>query len=121
MVFARKTNDALASLVKQIENVIKENMDQKVASFVNILGEDEQATRKAARRFAEEHDVSDVAIVVPRDHENGPPSFKISPDAEVTVMLYRNTTVKANHSTGPDGLTDKRIAAIVADTAKILE
>lgn len=121
MVFARETNDALASLVKRIENVIKENEEQKVASFVNILGEDEEATQEAARQFAEERGINNVAIVVPKNHENGPPSFNISPEAEVTVMLYRNTTVKANHSTGPDGLTEDRIAAIVADTAKILE
>lgn len=121
MVFARKTDDALASLVKQIERVVSENSEQKVASFVNILGRDEQATQKAARRFVDEHQVRNVAIVVPKDHENGPPSLKISPDADVTVMLYRDTTVKANHSMVTGGLTEEKIAAIMADAETILE
>jgi hypothetical protein len=40
MVFTRKADDTLASLVKQIDQVVADNQDQNMASFVNFLGSD---------------------------------------------------------------------------------
>jgi hypothetical protein len=121
MVFARKPNKPLASLIKKLDAELPQHADQKLSSFVNIIGSDDPDTLKSsAKKFGDEIATENIAIVVPDDSENGPKEFKISPEAEVTVILYRNGKVEANHAFAPGKLDDKGIASVIADTAKIV-
>ncbi len=120
MVFARKADDALASLVKEIEKAIEANQDKKLAAFVNLIGEDREELEKAAKQFIKKYKITRVPIVVPVEYENGPQNFNISPEAEVTVMLYRRARVKANHAFGPGELAGK-VNQVLADLPKILQ
>ncbi len=121
MVFARKTDDTLASLVKQIDQVVADNQDQKMASFVNFLGSDADAIKNAVREFGTAHNIQNVALVVPVVHENGPDNMKIDPHADVTVVVYKDTTVVANHAFAAGELDETRIATILAEAKRILE
>ena len=121
MVFARTADDALASLVRQVDRIVVTNAEQKLASFVNFLGPDKGHLLVAAEEFGTQHDIQNVALVVPVDHENGPDNMKLHPNADVTVMLYKGAKVQASHAVARDRLDEARVAAIVADTAKILE
>ena len=40
MVFARKADKSLATLVKELDKHVAKNSDQKLSSFVNLLGKD---------------------------------------------------------------------------------
>jgi len=53
-------------------------------------------------------------VVVPNDSANGPSEYKINPEAEVTVLIYREGTVVANHSYAPGKLDAKAVEAIIA-------
>jgi hypothetical protein len=121
MVFARKTDDALASLVKQLDKVVAANQDKKMASVLNLLGEDADKLKTSAAAFAKKNEIANIALVVPRDNENGPKSYKLNPKAEITVLIYRGLKVKANHALAAGELNEKTIKAIIADTGKILE
>ena len=59
--------------------------------------------------------------MVPVVHENGPDNMKIDPRADVTVVVYKDTTVVANHAFADGELDETRIATILADAKKILE
>ena len=120
MIFARKTDDALASLVKQIDKLVAANQDKKMASVVNILGKDAEKSKTGTAAFAKKHEFANVALVVPRENENGPKSFKINPKADITVLIYKGLKVKANHALTAGHLNEKTIKAIIADTGKIL-
>lgn len=121
MVFARKTDSSLAALTKELDKHVAKNTDQKLSSFVNLIGKDVDALKAEAKDLAAKNKLENVAVVVPQDNENGPPEFKISPDAEVTVTIYRNGKVAATHALAPGQLTDAEIKSIIADTAKILK
>jgi hypothetical protein len=121
MVFTRKADDTLASLVKQIDQVVADNQDQNMASFVNFLGSDADALKIAVREFGTTHNVENVALVVPVVHENGPDNMKIDPRAEVTVVVYKDKIVAANHAFADGELDETRIATILADAKSTLE
>jgi hypothetical protein len=121
MVFARKTDAKLAALAKELNAHVENNADQKLSSFINVLGKDPAAAKTAAKEFAAKNNLDNVALVVPDDAENGPEGYKINPEAEVTVLIYRNGKVAANHAVAEGGLTDKQIKSIIADTSKILK
>ena len=61
-----------------------------------------------------------IAVVVPNDFANGPDDYKISPDAEVTVLIYKGGKVAANHALAKGALNKDSIKKIIADTATIL-
>jgi hypothetical protein len=120
MVFARSTGDNLARLVKKIDVLVANNTDKKLASFVNILGDDADTTATAAKKFAEDHQFENVAICVAEDLPNGPPGFKIAPEADVTVIGYVNSQVEDNQAFGPGETNRQQIEAVAAGTKKIL-
>ena len=121
MVFARKPDKALASLIKELDAKLPKHQDKKLSSFVNIIGsKDADALKASAKEFGEKQKPEHIAIVVPDESENGPKEFGISPDAEVTVIIYREGKVAANHAFAPGKLDAKGIASVIADTATIL-
>jgi hypothetical protein len=121
MVFARKPDAALASLVKEIDKAVGTHKDKKMASFVSLIGGDADKLKGAAKKLAEDQKIENVALTVAKDQPNGPKHLKISEDAAVTVMMYNGLKVKANHAVPAGGLSQDVIKKIVADTAKIAE
>jgi len=121
MVWARTTDESLGKLVKQLDAAIEKNADQKLSSFVNVLGKDADAAKANAKAFAAKHKVENVALVVPQDNANGPDDYAISPEADVTVLIYRGGKVAANHAVAAGKLSDDEIKSIIADTSKILK
>lgn len=120
MVFARKSDANLASLVKKLDKLVADNKDKKLRAFVNLIGENRDTLEDSAKEFARENKVANIPIVVPVEFENGPENFGISPDAEVTIMLYKQLSVVKNHAFGEDELKDG-IEAVLDDVPKILE
>ena len=121
MVFARKSDAALTSLVKQLDEVIAKNADKKLSSFVNLLGEDREALEAQAKQLAEKSKLQNVPVVVPVEFEDGPKNFGINPQAEVTVMLYKGLKVVENHAFAPGKFDEKGVQAVVADVSKLVE
>ncbi len=116
MVFAKETGDALASLVKEIDKTVEKHKSKQLSSFVNVIGEDREKLDEIAKKLGKsaEH----VPIVVPVEHELGPKNFGVNADAGVTVMIYRQTKVLANHAVPPGKLDAKKIKEIIEDTEK---
>ena len=55
------------------------------------------------------------------DNAAGPKAYNIAKDADVTVLLYTDFEVKANHSFRKGDLNDAAITKVVADVSKIIK
>jgi hypothetical protein len=121
MVFAHQPNAALAGLVKQLDEVVAKNEDKKMGSFVSLLGDEPKKLADEAKQFVESNKIEHVALVVPAEHAAGPSSYKLNPDADVTVLIYRQGKVVVNYALPAGALNDEAVKKIVADTSKILE
>ena len=124
MVFARKSDDALASLVKQLDKLLETHKDAKLKAFVNLLGEDREALEAEAKKLAADNEVKQVAIVVPVEFESGPANFGIHPDAETTIMLYSGRNVKFNYALEKGKLekaAKDKFEDLEKDIAKLIE
>jgi hypothetical protein len=119
-VFARTINDDLASLVKQIDETVAANDEKKMAAFVVLLSDDEAAAEAQLKELAEKHEITNVPLTVFKDTK-GPGNYKIADDADVTVLMWVGLSVKSNHAFAAGKLNKDNAAAVVADTAKILE
>jgi len=110
----------LASLVKQLDKQVEANQSKKMAGFVVLLTEDPDAAESQLKAFAEKHGIQNIPLTI-FDGSAGPEPYKIAKEADVTVNLWVGQTSKANFAFEKGGLDKDSIAAIVADTSKILE
>ncbi len=115
-MFARKTSEPLASLVKKIDKKIGENASLK--SFVVVMTLDGDTTREALKKLAKEASVKNVPLTMIGE-KDGPPDYEISKESDITVLMWKQHAVKYNHAYKGD-LTDKDIEAIVSDIPKLL-
>jgi hypothetical protein len=121
MVFSRKADDKLAKLVAALDKTVTDKADTKLAAFVSLIGDDAAELKAAAQKFEKTHKAGKIALVVPEDQPNGPEGYKISKDADVTVIIAKEGKVAANHAIAAGGLNEKAIKAIIADANKLVE
>ena len=119
-IFAREITDNLASLVQQPDDIVGKNKDKKMAGFLVLLTDDPDADEAKLTALAKKHGIKNIPLTI-FDGVAGPGKYKISKDAEVTVMMWVKKGVAANRAFGKGGVKKADIPKIVADTAKILK
>lgn len=120
MVFAHTPDAQLAALVKQLDKVVADNKEKKMGSFVSLLGDMPDHLKAAAKSFVEKNKIENIAFVVPEENKAGPSDYNLNDKADITVLIYRQGKVEANHALAAGGLSDDEIKKIIADTGKIL-
>ncbi len=79
---------------------------------------DEDGLESKLKKVAKESELKKVVLAI--DNPAGPDGYKVSKDAEVTVVLYKNRNAKANFTFAKGSkISDKDIDAIIEATSKI--
>ena len=115
-VFARKTSEPLASLVKKIDDKIGEN--PKLKSFVVLTPKKGEDPAENLKTLATTAGIKHVPLTR-GESPDGPPDYEVARDADVTVLMWSRHKVKVNHAFKGE-LTAENIRAIVADVPKLL-
>lgn len=116
MIFAREVSDPLTRLITKTDAATAKHHASTMGSFVVFLSNQkdlDKQLREVGKKNALKH------IVLSIDEPAGPEGYKVSKDADLTVVLYNQHVVKANHAFKKGELTDKAIDQIVADLPKI--
>ena len=96
------------------------NEDKKLASFVVLLSNDPDADEAKLKELAEKAGIKNVPLTI-FDGVAGPPNYKISEDAEVTVLHWKGQKTVVNHAFAKDKLDKAAVKEVVESTSKILE
>ncbi|MDE0736369.1 MAG: hypothetical protein OSB47_11135, partial [Pirellulaceae bacterium] len=89
----------MASLVKEIDNTVSKNSSQNMKAFVVYLGDDPAAAEKKLQAMAKKYKITKTPLTVFQTEE-GPPNYRISRDADITVLMWSSRNVKANVAFG---------------------
>jgi hypothetical protein len=116
LIFARQMTKPLTRLVKQLDVEVARRTPAKLRAVVVILADD-NALEKNLKDFGEKQAIKHVnlAIMAP----DGPKNYKLSREAEITVVMYRNRKVEANHAFKRGELNGDAIDRILADVPKV--
>jgi hypothetical protein len=117
IVFARQVTPELTRLIKRIDQATDKNMKASMGSIIVLLS-DADNLEKELKDLAKKEKIQHSILTI--DHPEGPEGYNISPEADVTVIMYTKLTVRANRAFKKGELNDKAIDAILADLAKIL-
>jgi hypothetical protein len=113
VVFTRKIDDSLTSLVKKLDKATKE---KDIKSFV-VLMSDEENAEEQLKTLADKNGIKNTVLT--KDNVSGPPAYKISKDADVTVLLYNKRKVEVNHAYRKGEFNQKAVDTVVSDLSKI--
>jgi hypothetical protein len=117
MIFARSLGDPLTALIKKIDAATAAHRDDSMGSCVIFLSDDKGLPEKL-KDLAGKEKIEHTVLAVFRPA--GPGGYKINKDADVTVLLYTEQVVQANHAFAKGGLQDSDADKILADLPKIL-
>lgn len=117
LVFAREWSDPLTGLVRKLEELTAERRDAKLACIVVLLSLDESIDRKM-QKLAEREKFDNVLLGVMEPA--GPTKFQLDKKAAVTVIMYRERKIEANHVFADAGLTEREIAGIVENAMRLV-
>ncbi|HEX3149501.1 MAG TPA: hypothetical protein VHR66_15610 [Gemmataceae bacterium] len=118
MVFARENSPELAKLVKKIDEATVKNKDKSMGSFVVFLS-DKEGLDKELAAMADKAAIAKTVLAI--DNPAGPKAYNVAKDADITVVLYTDRKVKANHAFKKGEMKDSDIEKIVSEVPMILE
>ncbi len=112
IVFARSLSEPLGKLTAKLDKALADHKKGELRSWVTILHEDQSKLDADVVKWAKKHAVRGVSVGVFEDTD-GPPSYRLHKDADVTVLLSVKQKVVVNRAFRAGELTDAKIAEIV--------
>ncbi len=118
VVFARSLSDPLGKLLAKLEaaGAGKDATGYKVW----MTQVTPTADLDALATWAQKQGLKGVPVGA-FEGADGPPAYRLSPDADVTVMLFVKTQVVANFAFRKGELTDKTVEQVVAATPQLFK
>ncbi len=116
VVFAREATPEVAKLLKELDSATVKNAKVEMGSYA-VFCSDKDGLDKQLTKLAADQKLTKLILSI--DNPAGPEKYKIAKDAEVTVLLYTEFEVKANHAFRKGELNAAAITKVVADVAKI--
>jgi hypothetical protein len=117
LIFARKLSDPLTALTRKLDREVARNRKAKLRAVVVVLSDDEEMEEKL-QALAKDEEIKNVSLAIMEP--DGPKHYKLSPAADVTVMLYHNRKVVANHAFRQGKFDEKAVKAILRDVPRIV-
>ena len=118
MVFARRTGGRVTELVRRIDRAVFSNRKRRLKGLVTMLGDSTPAVKAAAGEVAAAAKVEHVPVVVAKEVKTGPLNYKLPADAEVTVVVAKDSQVVKTHTFTSEKVD---IAAVMSEVERILE
>ncbi len=117
MIFARGQSDGLTRLIRATEKAAAEHKAADLGACVIYL-DTADGLKAAGRKLADDEKLKHVILACAKPAAVA--DYKIAPEADVTVLLYSNRTVRANHAFKKGELTDAAVTQVMAELPKIL-
>jgi hypothetical protein len=114
LVFARNTGDDVVAMIKKLDAEVGKVGQDKMGGAIFFLSSEDNI-KETAKGIVEKAALKNCCVAV--DGPKGPTSYKISKDADVTVILYKNHKVLANHAF--EKFDSTCIEKVVADFPKV--
>jgi hypothetical protein len=117
LVFAREMKKPLTRLVNTLDAEAVKHKSARLKVIVVLLSDDD-ALENNLKEYGEKQGIKQVYLAIMEP--TGPKHYKLSKEADVTVLLYKRQKVQANHAFKKGELNEDGRDKIVADVPKIV-
>jgi hypothetical protein len=112
IVFARTLSAPLAKLARGLDKALATHKKAELRAWVTFLHDDQSTFDAKVVAWSKKHALRRLPLAVFEDLD-GPPAYKLTRDADVTVLLYVKQKVVRNFAFRAGELTDTRLAAVL--------
>jgi hypothetical protein len=119
IVFARSLSEPLASVLAKCDATISTQPKDAVRGWLTVLGE-KTVSLDDLSQWTKQAGLKTMPTGV-FDDPVGPPSYKLSDDADVTVLLFKNKKVVGNFAFRKGELTAEAIKSLDSEVRKFVE
>jgi hypothetical protein len=119
IVFAHDLSEPLGKLVRGLDRALNEHKSADLRAWVTFLHNDQAAFDSLVVEWSKKQAVRQVPLGVFEDAA-GPPSYLLSRDADVTVLLFVKQKVVRNFAFRPGELNDARITQVLEAVPSLL-
>jgi hypothetical protein len=118
-IFARNSDDpVLQKLIVAVDAATTKNAKVEMNSFVVFCSSDEKLEAKL-KDVAEKTKLKSLVLSIESD--TGPEKYNINKDADVTILLYKERTVVANHTFEKGKLNEKDVDTVLGEINKLVK
>jgi hypothetical protein len=116
LIFSRGMTKPLTILVKLLDAEVAKRKSSRLRAIVVFLS-DEEALENSLKEFGTKQKIKhlNLAIMEP----DGPNRYKVSKEAEVTVIIYKKRRVEASHAYKMGELNADGVERVLADVSKV--
>ena len=118
VVFARELTPEVAKLIRKLDEATVKNSGASMGSYAVFMSDSEKLPTDL-KNLADKANLQKLVLAV--DNPAGPKAYDIAQNADVTVLLYNEFVVRANHAFRKGELHDSDITQVVNDVAKIVK
>jgi hypothetical protein len=118
VIFARSTSDSLGKLITKLDAAALAHKDSGCKVWMTLVVD--KADLEALAKWAQKQGIKSAPVGAFEDAD-GPPSYKIHKDADVTVILFNKQKVFANFAFRAGELDDKAIEKVLKATPGLFE
>src|SRR5438105_1058631 len=119
VIFARGLSDPLGHLVRQLDKATDQHKATGLRAWVTFLSADQPTLDPEVVQWGRQHAIETVPLAVFEDTD-GPPSYRLARDAEVTVLFFVKQKVTANFAFRKGELTEERVAEVMKSLPSIV-
>jgi hypothetical protein len=120
IVFARTPSDELGKLVAKLDSAIGDPKHPELRGWVTFLGDDQTALDPRIVKWGQSHAIKNMPLGVFEDVV-GPPAYRVSREADVTVLLFVKQKVVANFAFRAGELTPAATDRVAKAVPRLFE
>jgi hypothetical protein len=119
LIFARNPNDPnLEKLIVALDDAAVKNAKAEMCSFVVFCTNDEKLEAKL-KALAEKCKLKKLVLAI--DTETGPEKYNLNATAEVTIVLYKDRVVAANHAFEKGKLSEADVKTVLQEVDQLVK
>jgi hypothetical protein len=112
ILFARTLNKPLGKLLQGVDKALIDHKKAELRGWVTLLHEDQSEIDPKVVKWAKSLGLRNLPLAVFED-KDGPPTYKLARDADVTILLSVKQKVVHNYAFRTGDLTDAKIAEVL--------
>jgi hypothetical protein len=120
VVFARTASDDLGKLASKIDGALAEHKAADLRAWVTFIGKDHDAFDALLVEWSKKHGLKALPVGTFQE-EDGPPTYRVARDADVTVVLFVNRKVQATFGLRSKELTDENVGRVLKAVQRLFE
>ena len=118
VIFARSLDDSLGKLTQGLDKALVDHKTSDLRAWVTFLNADQTTFDPKVVEWSKKQAIRGVPLSVFEDAD-GPPSYKLSREADVTVLVFVKQKVVNNFAFRAGELNDERIADVLKAVAAV--